>query len=80
MSSRLFSLLPRDKWKLVECVTPAKAAILTSGNTYKFSNKDFWLLGRMTPPEDGREDAIQIGAQTVYYKDNQWWVVEKVKN
>lgn len=79
MSARLFTLLPRMKWKMVQRITPDHAAALTSGNTDKFMNKDFWLL-ELSPPLDNLESRIPVGAQAVYYHDTQWWLVEKVKN
>lgn len=73
---RLHTRLSRDSWKLSSRMTQAEAAIRTSGNTDKFLNGDYWVLG-----EDGfkPEGSIPIGTAAVYYRDSLWWLVEKVK-
>lgn len=64
-------------WKRVSRLTPDQAAQKTNGNTDKFTNKDYWLLG---PKSYDKPVDIPIGTQAVYYHDGSWWIVEKVRN
>jgi hypothetical protein len=71
-------LLPLLKWKVVRNINHNEAAKLTGGNTDKFMNKDYWLIGDNTHSLNS-ESQIPIGAQAVYYHDSAWKVVEKVR-
>lgn len=64
-------------WKRVRRINPQHAAKLTNGNTDKFMNKDYWVLGSATFKNAGD---IPINARAVYYHDGAWWVVEKVRS
>ena len=74
---RLHTMLPIMGWKRVSRITHAEAAKHTNGNTDKFTNKDYWVLG---PKSYNKAAEIPIGTQAVYYHDGSWWIVQKVRN
>ena len=66
-------------WKTVRIISHNEAAKLTSGNTDKFMNKDYWLIGDKAW-EMKTEGDIPVGEQAVYYHDMSWRLMEKVRS